>query len=105
MVVVALSSQSLRSVYPLVLGRKKLECLCDSGSQIVSCLANLAKQMRWECDPDIYMLLESANRGVENSLGLVKNVAFLFGEVTVYRKFIYLPHQDKTWWLGEHLIL
>ncbi len=28
--------------------------------------------------------MESANRGVEKSLGLVKNVAFLFGEVTMY---------------------
>ncbi|KAK0447490.1 uncharacterized protein EV420DRAFT_1647821 [Desarmillaria tabescens] len=50
-VVIASSSQSLRSVYPLVSGRKKLECLCDSGSQIVSCSANLAKQMGWEYDP------------------------------------------------------
>ncbi len=40
--------------------------------------------MGWEYDPDIYILMESANRGVEKLLGLVKNVDFLFGEVTVY---------------------
>ena len=100
-VVVASSSQSLRSVYPLVSGRKKLECLCDSGSQIVSCSANLAKQMRWEYDPDIYILMESANRGVEKSLGLVKNVAFLFGEVTVYLQVHVLANPAYDLLLGR----
>ncbi len=83
-VVIASSSQFLRSVYPLVSGRKKLKCLCNSGSQIISCSASLAKQMGWEYNLDIYILMESANRGVEKSLGLVKNVAFLFGEVAMY---------------------
>ncbi len=100
-VVVASSLQSLRSVYLLVSGRKKLECLCDSGSQIVSCSANLAKQMGWEYDPDIYILMESANRGVEKSLGLVKNVAFLFGEVTVYLQVHVLANPAYDLLLGR----
>ncbi|KAK0225745.1 hypothetical protein IW262DRAFT_1252643, partial [Armillaria fumosa] len=35
-VAVGTASESLRAIYPLVSGRRKMECLCDSGSQIVS---------------------------------------------------------------------
>ncbi|KAK0193561.1 hypothetical protein F5146DRAFT_926343 [Armillaria mellea] len=100
-VVVASSLQSLRSVYPLVSGRKKLECLCDSRSQIVSCSANLAKQIGWEYGPDIYILMGSANQGVEKSLGLVKNVAFLFGEVMVYLQVHVLANPAYDLLLGR----
>ncbi|PBK91033.1 hypothetical protein ARMGADRAFT_933394 [Armillaria gallica] len=100
-VVIASSSQSLRSVYLLVSRRKKSECLCNSRSQIMSCSANLAKQMGWEYDPDIYILMESVNRGVEKSLGLVKNVAFLFGEVTVYLQVHVLANPAYDLLLGR----
>ncbi|KAK0218945.1 hypothetical protein IW262DRAFT_1274075, partial [Armillaria fumosa] len=83
-VAVGTVSESLRAVYPLVSGRRKMECLCDSGSQIVSCSVKLAKQMGWEYDLDVFIMMESTNWGVERSLGLVPNVTFLFGDVTIY---------------------
>ncbi len=57
--------------------------------------------MGWEYDPDIYILMESANRGVEKSLGLVKNVAFLFGEVTVYLQVHVLANPAYDLLLGR----
>ncbi len=49
--------------------------------------------------------MESVNRGVEKSLGLVKNVAFLFGEVTVYLQVHVLANPAYDLLLEDHLIL
>jgi hypothetical protein len=35
-------------------------------------------------DPDITVQMQSANRSLEQTLGLAKNVPFLFGHITVY---------------------
>jgi hypothetical protein len=35
-------------------------------------------------DPDITVHMQSANRTLEQTLGLAKNVPFLFGHITVY---------------------
>ena len=35
-------------------------------------------------DPDITVQMQSANRTLERTLGLAKNVSFLFGKITVY---------------------
>ena len=35
-------------------------------------------------DPDIKIQVQSANKTVEETLGLAKNVPFIFGDITVY---------------------
>ena len=35
-------------------------------------------------DPDVVIYMQSANKSVEKSLGLARNVPFLFGDVTLY---------------------
>ncbi|KAF5344195.1 hypothetical protein D9757_015266 [Collybiopsis confluens] len=82
-VIVAKDSTSLRSVYPLVNARLHVESLVDSGSQIVSVSQNTAEKAGLVWDPDIVIYMQSANKGLERSLGLAKNVPFLFGDMTV----------------------
>ena len=41
-----------------------------------------ALQVTW--DPDIVVHMESANKSLEKTLGLAKNVPFVFGSITVY---------------------
>ena len=83
-IVMGNASESLRCVYPLVNGSEKLEALYDTGSQIVSISEDKAMMIGLSWDPDVVIYMQSANKSVEKSLGLARNVPFLFGDVTLY---------------------
>jgi hypothetical protein len=83
-VVVANESQGLRAVYPLINGVGEVESLLDGGSQIVSMAKDVAVDLEIPWDPDITVHMQSANRSLEQTLGLAKNVPFIFGHITVY---------------------
>jgi hypothetical protein len=83
-VVVAAESLALRTVYPLINGVGEVESLLDPGSQIVSMSREVAAALQVTWDPDIVVHMESANKSLERTLGLAKNVPFVFGPITVY---------------------
>ena len=83
-VVVAAESHGLRVVYPLINGTAEEESVLDPGSQIVSMLKSVAVDMGITWDPDITVRMQSANKTLEQTLGLAKNVPFRFGTITVY---------------------
>ena len=83
-VVVAQESVGLRAVYPLINGEGKVESLLDGGSQIVSMARDTAIELKIAWNPDITVHMESANRSLEQTLGLAKNVPLIFGHIVVY---------------------
>ena len=83
-VIVAAESHALRTLYPLINGVGEVESLLDPGSQIVSMSKTVAVMLQVTWDPDIVVHMESANKTLEKTLGLAKNVPFLFGTITVY---------------------
>jgi hypothetical protein len=83
-VVVAAESHALRTVYPLINGVGEVESLLDPGSQIVSMSREVATALQVTWDPDIVVHMESANKSLEKTLGLAKNIPFVFGPITVY---------------------
>jgi hypothetical protein len=83
-VIVAAESHALRTVYPLINGVGEVESLLDPGSQIVSMSKSVATMLQVIWDPNIVVHMESANKTLERTLGLAKNVPFLFGTITVY---------------------
>ena len=83
-VIVGGESHSLRTLYPLINGAGEVESLLDAGSQIVSMSKTIAMTLEVPWDPDITVRMESANKTYENTLGLAKNVPFLFGTITAY---------------------
>jgi hypothetical protein len=44
----------------------------------------MAKRFRLSWDPDIIINMQSANSQIEKTLGLAKNVPFVFDEITIY---------------------
>ena len=82
--VVARESQNLRAIYPLINKAREVESLLDSGSQIISMAKVEAQKLEMTWDPDIAIDMESANRSIEKTLGLAKNVPFRCGSITVY---------------------
>ena len=80
----AAESHALRTVYPLINGVGEVESLLDPGSQIVSMSKSVAMTLQVPWDPDITLHMESANKTFEKTLGLAKNIPFVFGPITVY---------------------
>jgi hypothetical protein len=83
-VIVAAESHALRTVYPLINGVGEVESLLDPGSQIVSMSKSVATMLQVVWNMDIVVHMESANKSLERTLGLAKNVPFLFGTIIVY---------------------
>jgi len=83
-IVVAQESQTLRAVYPLINGIKEVKSLLDGGSQIVSMAQESAIELKIAWDPNITVHMESANKSLQETLGLAKNVPFVFGRSTIY---------------------
>jgi hypothetical protein len=83
-VIVAAESHALRTVYPLINGVGEVESLLDPGSQIVSMSKAVSITLGVNWDPDITVHMQSANNTLEKTLGLARNVPFLFGTITVY---------------------
>ena len=83
-VVVAAESHAFQAVYPLINGVGEVESLLDPGSQIVSMSRDVATTLQVTWDPDITVHMESANKILEKTLGLAKNVPFMFGPITIY---------------------
>ena len=83
-IIVARESQSLQAVYPLINNVGEVESLLDGRSQIVLMSKAVAVELEVPWDPDITVQMQSANRTLEQTLGLAKNVPFLFGHITAY---------------------
>ncbi len=80
----ALESVSLRAVFPLIAGKEAIECVLDTGSQIVSMALAVAERLGLSWDPDVQIYMQSANKSLKKSVGLARNVPFLFGDIAVY---------------------
>src|SRR5258708_4825020 len=83
-IVVATESSSLRALHPIINGNGTEEALLDGGSQIVSMAKDVAVRLKVPWNPEIVIHMQSANRQLEKTLGLARNVPFLFGDITVY---------------------
>jgi hypothetical protein len=83
-IVVAPESVGLRAVYPLINGKEKIESLLDGGSQIVSMARDTAIKLKIAWNPEITVHMESANKSLEETLGLAKNVPLIFGHIVIY---------------------
>jgi hypothetical protein len=74
--IVARESQGLRAIYPSINGVGEVESLLDSGSQIISMAKSIAQKLEITWDAAVTINMESANRSIERTLGLAKNVPF-----------------------------
>jgi hypothetical protein len=81
---VARDSAPLRVTFPNINYQGRMESVLDSGSQIVSMALDNAKEMGLIWDPKIQIFMQSANRTMERSVGLARNVPFQWGQLVVY---------------------
>ena len=81
---VSTESQSLKALYLLINGVSEKEALLDGGSEIVSISQAITLKLSLSWDLTVVIHMQSANRQVQKTLGLARNVLFLFREITVY---------------------
>ena len=83
-ITIAMESSSLRAILPIIDGQERVEAILDPGCQIVTMLEQVSTALTLCYDPTIHLHMVSANGGVDQSLGLVCNVPFLVGTITLY---------------------
>jgi hypothetical protein len=83
-IIVAKESAALRSILPLVNNHLKVESILDAGSQIIAMSEEVCHELSLAYDPTVILNMQSANGGVDPSLGLARNVPFLIGPLTFY---------------------
>ena len=83
-IVVAAESRALRAILPVIDGQDKVEAILDPGCQIVAMSKEVCNALALHYDPTIRLHMMSANGGVDQSLGLARNVPFVVGDITVY---------------------
>ena len=98
----AAESQALRTVYPLINGVGEVESLLNPRSQKMSMSKAVANALQVTWDPDITVHMESANKSLERTIGLAKNVPFRFGPITVYLQVHIIEKMAYKVLLGRH---
>ena len=83
-IVVAAESRALQAILPVIDGQDKVEAILDPGCQIVAMSEEVCNVLALHYDPTIRLHMMSANGGVDQSLGLARNVPFVIGDITVY---------------------
>jgi hypothetical protein len=79
--IVAKESHALRSIIPIVDGCMPVECILDSGCQIVGMSRAIWMELRSQLNPKHTVSMQSANGTVDRSLGIIENLSFRFGTI------------------------
>ena len=69
---------------------KKVECIVDTGSQIVAMSKSFCHDLALTYDPTIRLNMQSAKGDVDQSLGLARNIPTKIGEITLTCKSVLL---------------
>ncbi|KNZ80243.1 hypothetical protein J132_06669, partial [Termitomyces sp. J132] len=77
-------SQSLCTIMMLINNKEEVECIHDSGLQIISMSAEIASDLGLSYDPNIVLNMQSANGTMDRLLGLAQNIPCTIGDIMVY---------------------
>ena len=81
---VAMESNSLRAILPTVMDQEQVKAILDLGCQIVAMSEEVCIALGVAYDPNVCLNMILANGGIDQSLGLAKNVPFQIGDITLY---------------------
>jgi hypothetical protein len=82
--VVAAESNALHAILPVIDSQDRVEAILDPGCQIVAMSEEVSNALALPYDPTIRLNMVSANGGIDQSLGLARNVPFLVGDIVLY---------------------
>lgn len=82
--IVAMESHTLRAITPKIEGLHEVECLLDSGSQIVSISEAVWRTLNRELNPNWVITMQSANGSRNASLGIIENLELEIGGMKLH---------------------
>jgi hypothetical protein len=82
--VAAKESHSIRSVTANIQGSNPIESVVDPGSSIITMSEDVCHRLSLVYDKSVIIELQSANGGINHSLGLARNVPCEIGGITLY---------------------
>ena len=82
--IVSGDSSAIRSIAVLIDNGHRVECILDSGCQIVAMSEAVCHSLGLAYDPSIVLHMQSANGTLDQSLGLMRNVPFQINVITIY---------------------
>ena len=82
--VVAAESNVLRAILLVIDGQDRVEAILDPRCQIVAMSKEVLNALALPYDPSVRLNMVSANGGIDQSLGLARNVPFLVGDIVLY---------------------
>ena len=84
---VAKESSALRTILPLINHNQFIESVLNPSSQVIAMSEAACHALALIYDPRIHLCMQSANREVDETLGLARNVPILVGDITLYVQF------------------
>ena len=74
----------LRAIEGIMAHQRKVSCIVDPGSSVISISEDLVKRYHIPYDPEKKIFMQSANGQTDGTLGLVRNLPIEFAGITVY---------------------
>ena len=84
---IAKESSALRTILPLINHNQYVESILDPSSQVIAMSEATCHALALIYDPCIRLHMQSANREVDETLGLARNVLILIRDITLYVQF------------------
>ena len=84
---VAKESSALWTILLLINHNQYVKSVLDPGSQVIAMLEATCHALALIYDPHIRLRMQSANREVDETLGLARNMPILVGDITLYIQF------------------
>jgi hypothetical protein len=75
---------TLRAITPKIEGLHKVECLLNSGSQIISISKAVWRTLNRELNPNWVITMQSANGTHNSSLGIIENLELKIGGMKLH---------------------
>jgi hypothetical protein len=83
-VVVAKESHSIHAVLMDINSKNTVESVVDPGSSIIAMSEDICHELSLAYDPSIHLPMQSANGGIDKTLGLARNVPCELGSITLF---------------------
>ena len=80
-------SSALHTILLLINHNQYVESVLNPGSQVITMLEAMCHALALIYDPRIRLCMQSANREVDKTLGLTRNVLILIRDITLYIQF------------------
>jgi hypothetical protein len=98
---VGCDSIPLHSIFPLVEGQLTVECILDSGCQIVAMNSMIWEKLGNNLQVERALKMEAANSTITKTHGRLRNIRFTFDDIDIYLQVQVMPNAPYDILLGR----